>query len=207
LLALVCLSLVVVAGCSDQPEPAAPGPGTATAPPEPSGGRTLPIPGTGGSASTPRSESAGPLVWDVPDGWVAEKPSSNMRLAQYRVSGPGGDAECIVFYFGPGQGGDPSSNAARWAGQFTQPDGSDPVAAMEFGPLEGAQVPVHLVEVTGTYDGGMSGPMDVAGYMLLGGIAQGADAPWFFKFIGPEATVRAERDAFVGMMKSLRADG
>ena len=28
------------------------------------------------------------------------------------------------------------------------------------------------------------------GYMLLGGIAEGPDAPWFFKFTGPEATIR-----------------
>jgi hypothetical protein len=40
--------------------------------------------------------------------------------------------------------------------------------------------------------------------MLLGAIAEGPDAPWFFKFTGPEATVRAQRQAFVGMMRSLR---
>ena len=27
-------------------------------------------------------------------------PSSSMRRAQYRVPGAGGDAECVVFYFG-----------------------------------------------------------------------------------------------------------
>ena len=47
-----------------------------------------------------------------------------MRHAQYRVPGGNGDGECIVFYFGPGEGGDPMSNARRWAGQFDQPDGS-----------------------------------------------------------------------------------
>ena len=30
-----------------------------------------------------------------------------------------GDAETVVFYFGPGQGGGVESNIARWAGQFT----------------------------------------------------------------------------------------
>src|SRR5262245_40912700 len=56
--------------------------------------------------------------WKAPAGWIAETPSSPMRKAQYRVPGPGGDGECAVFYFGPGQGGDPMANAQRWVGQF-----------------------------------------------------------------------------------------
>jgi hypothetical protein len=69
---------------------------------------------------------------------------------------------------------------------------------------------VHLVEVTGTYDGGMTmtdAPAErLEGYMLLGAIVEGPDAPWFFKFTGPAATVEAQRDAFVGMMRSLRVE-
>ena len=112
-----------------------------------------------------------------------------------------------MFYFGPGQGGDPLANVERWAGQFTQADGSDSREKMKVAPLGSAKVPVRVVEVTGTYDGGMSGLGPQAGWMLLGAIAEGADAPWFFKFVGPEATVRAERDAFVRMMESIRANG
>ena len=72
-------------------------------------------------------------------------------------------------------------------------------------------MPVRVVEVTGTYDGGMTmsqQPFESkTGYMLLGGIADGPDAPWFFKFTGPEETVRAQRDAFVEMMDSVRVEG
>ena len=53
------------------------------------------------------------LTWTPPSDWVAETPSSSMRRAQYRIAGPGGPAECAVFYFGPGQGGDAKANAAR----------------------------------------------------------------------------------------------
>jgi hypothetical protein len=131
-----------------------------------------------------------------------------MRVAQYRVPGPGGDAECVVFYFGPGQGGDPRSNALRWASQFTQPDGRPSAEVMRSEALAGTPRPVQLVELTGTYDGGMTmtdAPAERRpGYMLLGGIADGPDAPWFFKFTGPEATVRAQREAFVGLLRSLR---
>jgi hypothetical protein len=41
------------------------------------------------------------------------------------------------------------------------------------------------------------------GAMLLGGIAVGPDAPWFFKFTGPEALLREQRPAFQRMMESI----
>lgn len=175
--------------------------------------QTLPIPG---QASPPGESAAGAgpagrLVWDVPEGWRVEQPSSSMRRAQYRVTGPGGDAECVVFYFGPGQGGDAASNAARWAGQFSQPDGGSAEERMQTTRLETARLPVQLVEVTGTYDGGMTMTDQPAepkpGYMLLGAIVEGSDAPWFFKFTGPEQTIRARRQEFVGLMNSIRSGG
>jgi len=42
------------------------------------------------------------------------------------------------------------------------------------------------------------------GYMLLGAIAEGPDANWFFKLTGPEATVEAQRAGFEALLKSLR---
>jgi hypothetical protein len=69
-------------------------------------------------------------------------------------------------------------------------------------------VSVQLVEVTGTYNGGMTmtdvPATPMPGWMLLGGVAQGPDAPWFFKLTGPEATLGAEREAFLGLLRSVR---
>jgi len=100
------------------------------------------------------------------------------------------------------------ANARRWAGQFEQPGGGSSLDVMQVSTIDGTQVPVQIVEVTGTYDGGMTmmqaPPEKKAGFMLLGGIAEGPDAPWFFKFTGPEATVRAARDEFLAMMRSVQ---
>ncbi len=41
-------------------------------------------------------------------------------------------------------------------------------------------------------------------YMLLGAIARGPDANWFFKLTGPRATVAGQREAFRGMIESLK---
>jgi hypothetical protein len=41
-------------------------------------------------------------------------------------------------------------------------------------------------------------------YMLLGAIADGPDAKWFFRATGPRATLEAQRAAFHRMIRSLR---
>src|SRR3990172_1264610 len=54
------------------------------------------------------TQDLGGIRVTVPDTWVVETPSSQMRKAQYRLSAPeggSGDGELVVFYFGPGQGG------------------------------------------------------------------------------------------------------
>ncbi|MCP4201290.1 MAG: hypothetical protein GY769_05075 [bacterium] len=149
------------------------------------------------------------LTWDAPESWAAETPANTMRRAQFRVPGPGGDGECVVFYFGPGQGGDAMGNAVRWANQFTQPDGSASTERMKTEQVTVGAIEVLRVEVSGTYQSG--GPMmgqagqSLPGYMLLGAVAEGADANWFFKFTGPRDTVEANRSSFDEMLGSLRA--
>lgn len=148
------------------------------------------------------------LRWTVPPGWVAEKPASSMRQAQYRVPGEAGDGECAVFYFGPGQGGDTMANAERWADQFTLADGSSARGAMKTSEIESGGLKIFLVEVAGTYRGGMTMTAAPAaskpGYRLLGAVVPGPDANWYFKFTGPDATVSGARDAFLSMVKSTK---
>jgi hypothetical protein len=196
---------IALVGCSSKPAESQPG-GETHVPPS-SGARTLSVPAVGETAS---STQHGPLKWDLPDGWTETAPSSNMRLAQYTVTGSAGDGECVVFYFGPGQGGDPMANAQRWAGQFSQPDGSNSLDKMTMQRLEGGTLELALVAVTGTYEGGMTAgtepPTPEPGWMLLGGIASGPDAPWFFKLTGPQATLEENRQAFVNLLESIRQE-
>jgi len=209
---MLALLLFAVACGGDEPGgPTASSTASSTSPEGAAGGaRTLEIPGQPRPEGHPPIEGGsqgGRLTWQVPQGWVEESPSNTMRVAQYRVPGPGGDGECVVYYFGPGQGGGAMANAQRWAGQFIQPDGSSSVDAMTMTRLESTRRAVDIVEVTGTYDGGMTGSDQPAtpqeNYMLLGAIAEGPDAPWFFKFTGPEATVRGQRGGFVQLLESI----
>lgn len=143
------------------------------------------------------------LLWTVPEGWLEEAPSSAMRRAQYRVPGAQGDGSCIVYYFGPGQGGDAADNAKRWAEQFSQADGRPSSEVMKTEALEVDGVEVLLVEVTGDYGGGMGGQA-LADAMLLGAIARGPDANWFFKLTGPESTLRQQKKSFEALVASIR---
>ena len=170
-------------------------PGSAAA-----GSAPIPVVGQGG-------EGGKAIVWTVPAGWKAEPPANQTRRAQYRVPGPGGDGECAVFYFGPGQGGDPASNAERWASQFEQPDGKSAIAAMRTRNLKVGEMKVLLVETAGTYlAGGMMGGRveRKPGWALLGAVVEGPDANWFFKLTGPKASLDAQRAAFEGMVKSVK---
>ena len=164
--------------------------------------------------TTPRQDVPGPppgtgtgatgLTWTAPSHWVNEKPASSMRRAQYRINGKGGHADCVVFYFGPGQGGDAKANAQRWGNQFTKADGS-PAGTLKTREIKVGDMPALLVEVTGTYVGGMgadTAPRPDA--MLLGAIVDGPDARWFFRAVGPRTTLDSERGAFETMIRSIR---
>jgi hypothetical protein len=143
----------------------------------------------------------------APTGWTKQTPTSPMRRAQYSIPGPGGPGELVVFYFGPGQGGDAKSNAERWANQFRGKDGKPVGKAAKIRQIKVGTIPVTTVEVAGTYVGGMgSGPAggEQRDYMLLGAIADGPDAKWFFRATGPRATLEKERGAFDRMIKSIK---
>jgi hypothetical protein len=150
----------------------------------------------------------GELRWETPAGWVQEPPSNGMRAAQYRlpaVAGDSGDGECVVFYFGPGQGGDAASNAARWASMFTKEDGGPADHKVREEQLGGRKV--TRVEAAGIYHpmafGGQTAPLQ-PGSLMLGAIVPGGDANWFFRCVGPQKTIAASRGAFDSLLKSIR---
>ncbi|HXJ41594.1 MAG TPA: hypothetical protein VNH18_20115, partial [Bryobacteraceae bacterium] len=51
------------------------------------------------------AESSAGLKWTAPGAW-ASKGAAPMRAATYTA----GDAECVVYFFGPGQGGTVDAN-------------------------------------------------------------------------------------------------
>lgn len=160
------------------------GSGTENAPAASPG--SAPRPGGLGSSQG----AAGGLNWKVPSAWGVG-PDRPMRAATYLIPAAAGDseaAECAVFYFGSGQGGDIQANLDRWIGQFEQPDGKP---SKERASVERAAVgryTVTRIRLTGTYGASMGGFAPAGaprkGYALLGAIVEGPDAPVFFQADG-----------------------
>src|SRR5438094_80711 len=101
----------------------------------------------------------GELHFKAPDGWVTEKPSSNMRAAQYKlpkVEGDPEDASLVLYYFGATQGGTTQANIDRWIGQMQQPDGSASKDKAKTDNMTVNGLKVATVDVTGTYTAEMA---------------------------------------------------
>lgn len=152
----------------------------------------------------------GELHFKVPEGWLAEKPTSDMRLAQYKLpkaAGDGEDALLVVYYFGQGQGGPAQANIDRWLNQMKQPDGqsSKDRAKTEALTVNGLQV--NTVDVTGNYSGGMSpdsAPVDNKSiYRLRAAVVETPRGSYFVKLTGPEKTVAHWDQAYTDYLKSF----
>jgi hypothetical protein len=150
--------------------------------------------------------SAGPLQWTTPPGWTEQPPSSSMRVAQWALSGAGGDAECAILRLGGG--GSVDDNINRWIGQFTQPDGSSSAshAVRADQTVNGLQV--TTLELSGTFqtrNPPMSGPVvDMPNYAMFGAIVETSSGPFFLKCTGPEATMTAQHDQLGALVQSFR---
>jgi hypothetical protein len=143
------------------------------------------------------------LGFDLPQGWQAETPESNMRLAQATIPGPGGPGQLAVFFFGPGGGGPVQANIDRWVGQMELAPGAEP--SPETFEANGYQV--TLVDVKGTLlpsTMGMGPSTPQPDSRLLGAVVEGPGGPWFFKVTGPDSTLAPQRDAFLSMLRGVR---
>ncbi|HVW25420.1 MAG TPA: hypothetical protein VHC69_08615 [Polyangiaceae bacterium] len=161
--------------------------------------------------TAPAAESAkGQLKWSDPPGWTRLSQSSPMRLATYRVPHAGADkddGELAVFHFGGGQGGDVEANLKRWENQFSDKKGEPKRTDRTVNGLK-----AHVLEVdSGTYaamammPGQSSTPK--SDYGMLAAVVETPLGPYFFKLTGPSKTVKAQKDAYMTLLDSVKVEG
>lgn len=144
--------------------------------------------------------SAAGFSADTPAGWQPAA-TSQFRQLNWRI---GDEGQC---YLTVGVGGGLVGNANRWIrDQFGQPAiGQAEFDRLPRHPLMGG--PAALVEVEGTFSGGMGGGGKADGYKLLG-LLGGTDTDVVtLKLTGPKALVDQHRDAFLAVAKSIRRGG
>lgn len=154
--------------------------------------------------------AAGELRFSTPNGWTVEKPSSSMRVAQYKLpktEGDKDDASLVLYYFGSNQGGTAQANIDRWISQMKQADGSSSKDKAKTETLTINGLKVTTVDVTGTYTAEMapgSGSFhDDADYRLRAAVIETPKGNYFVKLAGPAKTVAHWEQAYTDYLKSF----
>src|SRR5690348_8626185 len=163
-----------------------------------------------GAADTVRTEAVG-LRFTVPAGWTRVPAASDVRAAQWRIAQPsagGQEGELVLFFFGKGKGGSAQENLERWYTQVTEPDGrpSRDAGVVTIRTINGLRV--TSLDLPGTYramPAGGGGAEPRPGSRLLAAVIEGDDGPWFFRAVGPEATMLGAKPGFEALLGSVEA--
>jgi hypothetical protein len=206
----IVLVVLFCASCKKPPEPEpAPAPVTETpnadagVPPAAPAPQPVAVPKPAPDAGLPPVA----ITWVDPPEWKRSEKSRMMRKATYvvpRAAGDKEDGDLGVFYFGPGQGGALEPNVDRWVKQFK----GTKVEQVKRADRTVSGLVAHIVEIaSGTYDagpmGGGGGPKE--NYSLLGAIVEAPSGSYFFKLVGPKATLVKARKPFFALLDSIKA--
>ena len=185
-----------VVGCTEQPKPAPEVP----VPVAKSLGVEI-VPGAPGSSARtePYEATVGGFKFIVPADWQEQPPKHEYVMGEFSLPGEGGPARLTLS----SAGGDLESNIERWQGQFSRgPNDPEPrQSEITFDGQKGT-----LVELSGTYTDMLSSGNPGQNWRMLGVAVPIGPTNFFVKLTGPQATVAAQREAFVKFVESAKAD-
>jgi hypothetical protein len=156
------------------------------------------------------AQSAAGLRWTVPAGWKTEA-AQPMRAATYTVAAVPGDkanGECVISFFGAGQGGSIDANIERWRNQMQGPDGQ--AAKADLGRRTVRGLAMTTIDSSGEYRA-MGGPMmsklpPAPDYRMLAAIVEGPGGNVFVKCTGPAKTITANQQKFEQLLGSFQKE-
>ena len=152
----------------------------------------------------------GELRFKAPTEWVVEKPSSSMRLAQYklpRAEGDSEDASLVLYFFGENQGGSVQANLERWVSQFEQPDGSPSSSKAKLETITVNQLKMSMIDLSGTYVAETAPGSGVRhnnpDYRLRAAVIETPKGAHYVKLVGPSKTVSRWEKTFNAYLQSF----
>jgi len=152
----------------------------------------------------------GPFSLAAPADWTMKPITSNMRAADFQLPAAkgAGDAELIIYYFGPSGAGSIDDNINRWLDQLEQPGGKSSRDVAKIEKTKFADQDATFISVTGQFHAmampGGAAATDIADAELLGAIVASPQGPYYFKLVGAKPTVEASAAAFRAMLGSLK---
>lgn len=148
-----------------------------------------------GNAHGLQTAAGNALAWTVPAQWQS-KPAGMVRKATYIIAADTGAAAELAVTAFPGDVGGEAANVNRWRGQLGlgAVDDTAAVAAIERIVANGLEI--------GVVD--LADDRPEAATRMLGGMVPYDGATWFFKLVGPGATVAKEKPAFIEFLKTIK---
>lgn len=138
----------------------------------------------------------------LPSGWKQEEPSNKMRLTQFKLPGPDGEAELAVFFFA-GNAGTVKENLERQVKKFESPKVN--LGKTKFGPIEAT-----YQDITGTYlskfppfapDAKITRK---ANHRQLYVIFETDKGQYYMTLLGPATTVEKHKETFEKWLASFQ---
>ncbi|HEY8995046.1 MAG TPA: hypothetical protein VIM71_10320 [Lacunisphaera sp.] len=162
-------------------------------PPIPGGGGAAP----GGAMANTAVPTAGgsDLKWTAPETWTP-KSGSSMRKGSYAVKRDGAEADLAITAF-PGDTGGLHANLNRWRGQVGLSPASPGELDAALQHVDGQGLHFEIIDLVGTAGNPPT--------RLIGAIATYNGNSWFFKLLGPDPVVAAEKPAFLQFLQTVKA--
>lgn len=153
----------------------------------------------------------GTLNFAAPGTWTKVQPRINFIEAEFSIPKEEGDEKNGRLTI-MGAGGSIEANIERWYGQFTQPDGGATSDVAKVDEVTISDMPVHMVDITGTYIDAVGGPfnpnaekVERDNYRMVAAIIQTKDdGNYFVKMYGGKTTIDKHFDDFAKMIKGLK---
>jgi hypothetical protein len=142
---------------------------------------------------SPGASDGRPVHWNVPEGWK-ELPGSSMRFATIVVN----DDPRVELTVVPlaGDSGTLLANVNRWEGQLGLKHSTEQELAKLVTRIEVDKRPCDLVELVGPEG------TDARQRMLAASLPH-EGRTWYFKMVGPDAIVAAQKDKFKSFIGSI----
>jgi hypothetical protein len=170
--------------------------GAAGLPPShpPIGDAAMPLMSAGASSSSP---GEGKPDWQVPSGWQ-EVAAGQFLIAKFTVQDPAHGQAAINVSMSAGDGGGLALNVNRWRDQLGLSPLSEPDLKQAITSVDTSGGNASLVELSG------KDARTGQNARLVGAVVPQGTRTWFYKLMGNEQVVGAQKDAFIKFMQTAK---